>query len=213
MEGDAVVSGVTATEFESGTPFVALVDGTRNGGVHGGVSEFTSSVSESESMPLTRSLFALRLRSAEVQPADHDLLARIFSQDGLQAGERSHSVNNFVAEDGQSVRPCNAGTASVTIRFVPIIDRPFIRGDSNGDGRVDISDAIYTLQFLFAGGPEPPCLDAAAVRDCPGLDLGDGIVTLIFLFQGGSMRAPGAFACGDDPTFDNLGCQEYPHCP
>src|SRR5262245_591197 len=28
-------------------------------------------------------------------------------------------------------------------------------GDSNGDGRVDISDALHTLNFLFSGGPAP----------------------------------------------------------
>jgi hypothetical protein len=35
-------------------------------------------------------------------------------------------------------------------------------GDVNCDGTIEISDAVYTLQFLFAGGP-PPC----AVAPCP----------------------------------------------
>src|SRR5690606_14602396 len=34
----------------------------------------------------------------------------------------------------------------------------FLRTDTNGDGRVDISDAIATLQYLFLGGDEPPCI-------------------------------------------------------
>src|SRR6185503_11105981 len=30
--------------------------------------------------------------------------------------------------------------------------------DSNGDGRVDISDAVHLLSYLFTGGPAPaPC--------------------------------------------------------
>ena len=33
----------------------------------------------------------------------------------------------------------------------------FVRGDSNGDGKVDISDAIYLLSYLFRGGPAVGC--------------------------------------------------------
>jgi hypothetical protein len=30
-------------------------------------------------------------------------------------------------------------------------------GDVNGDGKLDISDAVFTLSFLFTGGPQPTC--------------------------------------------------------
>jgi hypothetical protein len=30
-------------------------------------------------------------------------------------------------------------------------------GDSNGDGDLDIADAVYTLRHLFSGGPAPVC--------------------------------------------------------
>ena len=32
----------------------------------------------------------------------------------------------------------------------------FIRGDTNGDGTVDLSDAQATLNYLFLGGLPPP---------------------------------------------------------
>ena len=35
---------------------------------------------------------------------------------------------------------------------------PFVCGDTNGDGTFDISDPIYSLSFLFLGGPAPKCL-------------------------------------------------------
>ena len=31
-------------------------------------------------------------------------------------------------------------------------DNAFLRGDSNTDARVDLSDAIFTLAYLFQGG-------------------------------------------------------------
>ena len=32
----------------------------------------------------------------------------------------------------------------------------FRRGDSDGNGNMDITDGIYLLDFMFLGGPEPP---------------------------------------------------------
>jgi len=56
-------------------------------------------------------------------------------------------------------------------------------GDANDDGKLDIGDPIYTLNALFADGPDirPP---SGAIPD----------------------------ACGFDPTDDALDCASYPAC-
>jgi hypothetical protein len=36
---------------------------------------------------------------------------------------------------------------------------PIGNGEVNGDGRIDISDAVYTLSWLFTGGPEPVAIE------------------------------------------------------
>jgi len=28
-------------------------------------------------------------------------------------------------------------------------------GDTNGDGKVDVADAVYVMNYIFKGGPEP----------------------------------------------------------
>ena len=54
-----------------------------------------------------------------------------------------------------------------------VMARPFIRGDVNNDGAVDIGDPIYLLNALFVVGSEPPqCNDAADVNDDGGVDTG-----------------------------------------
>src|SRR5687768_16627675 len=91
-------------------------------------------------------------------------------------------------------------------------DLKFRRGDSNTDGKVDMSDAVRTLMFLFAGGVALPCLDAGDSNDDGKLDLSDGIFTLNFLFAGGApIPAPGPDECGLDTTADEslLTCDEY----
>ncbi len=86
------------------------------------------------------------------------------------------------------------------------LESQFVRADANGDGLVDISDAIRTLLMMFLGEGEPACHDAVDSNDDGRLDLSDVLYTLAFLFREG-LRPPAPYpAPGPDPTPDNLGC-------
>ena len=88
----------------------------------------------------------------------------------------------------------------------------FQRGDANTDGRLDLSDPIFSLSMLFLGGRRTSCEDAADSNDDGNLDLTDAIYSLRHLFQGGSEPPAPGLACGSDPTSDDLGCQLYFSC-
>jgi hypothetical protein len=83
----------------------------------------------------------------------------------------------------------------------------FYRGDANGDLQVDLSDAIFTLSFLFQGGLEPTCLDAADTNDDGDLDISDAVRLLNYLFLG-APPPPGFDPShpGVDDTPDGLDC-------
>ena len=95
----------------------------------------------------------------------------------------------------------------------PAADAAFRRSDTNADGATDLSDAVFTLSFLFLGGASPPCLDAADTNDDGAVNLSDGIATLNHLFLDGPAPAPPYEACGADPTADELGCGSFAPCP
>jgi hypothetical protein len=92
---------------------------------------------------------------------------------------------------------------------------PFIRGDGNEDGAIDISDAIRILQFVFPpsiGGP-PQCLDSMDTNDDGLINIADPISVIEYLFVSGS-PPPSPFPdCGIDPTLDLLLCELVPTCP
>ncbi|MBI4601732.1 MAG: hypothetical protein HY721_07210 [Planctomycetes bacterium] len=89
----------------------------------------------------------------------------------------------------------------------------FQRGDANTDGKVDISDGINILNYLFLGGPETTCFDAADTTDDGLVDISDGIRLFNYLFLGGpAPPAPGPDACGPDPSEDGLNCGTYTRC-
>ena len=88
----------------------------------------------------------------------------------------------------------------------------FVRGDTDGNRLQDISDPIRTLLYLFRGGADLPCRDAADANDDASVDVGDPIFTLGTLFTGGAVPPPPWPDCGRDPTPDDLGCREFDSC-
>ncbi len=94
---------------------------------------------------------------------------------------------------------------------LPPFDHPrmqpfFVRGDSNFDGVVDISDAISSLQFLFTGGTIT-CEDATDANDDGAIDIADPVAVLGRLFVGaGPLPLPSDISFGPDPTADGLMC-------
>ena len=93
----------------------------------------------------------------------------------------------------------------------------FLRGDSTGDGRVNITDAVKIFNFLFATEARPDCLETADANNDGTVNLTDGISILSFLFQGLAGPAdPGHEVCGPDPdppgSPGDRGCDSYPPC-
>ena len=83
----------------------------------------------------------------------------------------------------------------------------FRRGEVNGDGAFDISDAIFELAELFAMGPAASCADAGDVNDDGVIDIADPVLILDNLFGSGlPISSPGPVVCGTDPTPDVLDC-------
>ena len=81
----------------------------------------------------------------------------------------------------------------------------FIRGDSNDDATVDLSDGVAIFSDLFIGVAAPaPCRDALDANDDGSADISDGIYVLNFLFQGGPPIPEPWPLPGADPTPDSL---------
>lgn len=89
---------------------------------------------------------------------------------------------------------------------------PYRRGDANADGRIDISDPISILAYVFVGG-QLNCLRAADADGTATLNPADAVGLLYHLFQGGRPPVPPYPDCGIDPSALGLGCLSYPACP
>ena len=72
---------------------------------------------------------------------------------------------------------------------------PFLRGDVNEDGVVDIADVMFLINYLFIGGSPPQPMEAGDCN-CDGVvDVADVMYLINYLFMGGA--PPG---CQPDQT-------------
>ena len=95
---------------------------------------------------------------------------------------------------------------------IEIISGPmFIRGDANGDGTVNIIDAIRILELVFGGVDPITCLDQLDTNDDEIANIVDVIFLLEFAVLGTSVMPSPFPACGLDATGNEAAdCAEQP---
>jgi hypothetical protein len=144
----------------------------------------------------------------------------VWSQGDYRLSAASPCIDRGVAQDSLLTdldgfaRSCGDGVdmGAYEAGACPAVLPRFIRGDSNGDGSVNIADAAHTLVYLFARGTPAACLDTADANDGGSVDIADAIALLYYLFGAGESLPEPYDACGLDPSLDNLGCLSYPPC-
>jgi uncharacterized lipoprotein YddW (UPF0748 family) len=125
-------------------------------------------------------------------------------------GQRWNVLGEFPFDEGEAGhgRLSNAASEGVVIadalRFRLIqADRPFIRGDANADGSVDVGDVLAILFHLYGGIPAP-CPDGGDANDSGTVSLNDATLILQFLFRSGAAPSAPYPETGYDPKSDGL---------
>ncbi|MGB5106959.1 MAG: dockerin type I repeat-containing protein [Candidatus Zixiibacteriota bacterium] len=66
----------------------------------------------------------------------------------------------------------------------------YLAGDVDGDGMITISDAVFLINFIFAGG-QPPQNPASADADCNDIvTISDAVFMINYIFSGGAAPQP-----------------------
>jgi hypothetical protein len=58
-------------------------------------------------------------------------------------------------------------------------------GDSDGDGIINVSDGVYLISYIFAGGPPPDPLGKGDVDENGIVNISDAVYLLAYIFGGG----------------------------
>jgi hypothetical protein len=121
-------------------------------------------------------------------------------------GLGSPPVNNTYVVEFASIPPEIFTDGGLDVRHPPVL-LPFVRGDANNDGFVDLGDAIFHLNYTFGSGPLPVCSDAGDANDDGYSDVSDAIYLLLYIFTSGPPPGPPYPNPGLDPTADTMICE------
>jgi hypothetical protein len=78
------------------------------------------------------------------------------------------------------IRTCCCLTAALMAYPQP----NYVPDDANGDGAVDISDAVYLIAYIFSGGSAPEPLEAGDANCDGGVDISDVVYLIAYIFSG-----------------------------
>lgn len=126
----------------------------------------------------------------------------------LSNGAGEPPLENILTVNSQTVQPRIEERGTVFFEPAEMSTQAFVRGDTNGNGLVNISDAVVLLGYLFLGGEPVTCIDAADSNDSGRVNVADAAYILNFLFRGGAMLPPPYPNPALDPTADALSCSQ-----
>ncbi len=102
------------------------------------------------------------------------------------------NISGYSTEDGAFTFTIKASDAlyplyySDTITYAVTMGLPSPRpGDANADQEVNVGDAVYTINYIFSGGPPPPILNWADVNGDCAINVGDAVYLINYVFKGG----------------------------
>jgi hypothetical protein len=117
---------------------------------------------------------------------------------------------NIVVVGGSSLDPSlTDGTVTLNPTYAPP-DTPFVRGNCNGDDRVDIADGIWILNEMFQGGPAGTCVEACDANSDDMTDTADAIFVISYRLLSGPMPTAPFPECGIEEGAD---CESASYCP
>jgi len=87
----------------------------------------------------------------------------------------------IVAIDVESQYSVGSEMQSATATLPP----PWLPGDADASGAIDIDDVVYLIEYIFASGPAPEPIEAGNADCSGGVDIDDAVYLINYIFGGG----------------------------
>ncbi len=116
--------------------------------------------------------------------------------DGVNVDLNSGKISGTPAEFGDfqfavRVEDASVPTKAQQVQYnLTVEEYPLMVGDANFDGGINVSDAVWIINFVFAAGPEPQPVMESGDANCDGeVNVSDAVWIINYVFTGGP--APG----------------------
>ncbi len=89
------------------------------------------------------------------------------------------------------IRPVTSGTPGIYSRTFAAYLLNYLCGNANADAAVDISDAVYLIQYIFSGGPAPSPVASGDANCDQSVDISDVVYLIQYIFSSGPQPCEG----------------------
>jgi PKD repeat protein len=107
----------------------------------------------------------LETSSIDLQPGEGPILKLYFIIPGSASSGQTDTVevdgyNTYLPLFSGSIAEYQAVPMAGTISLSGCCNHDGMRGDADGNGSVNVNDPTYLTNWIFFGGPDPPCVDS-----------------------------------------------------
>jgi hypothetical protein len=162
--------------------------------------------------PQAWACLSFNIYRSETSGGPYALIGQVGIEDANRTGYTDEEVENGISyyyvvtsvnTAGDESEPCTEVSATPGGTVMPW----FRRGDANNDARIDMSDSIFLLGWLFLGGEDPGCIAAGNANGDSAVDLSDAVYVLGHLFLGSNAPVSPFPDCGQGSQSDvEIGC-------
>jgi hypothetical protein len=97
----------------------------------------------------------------------------------------------FTVAVADASAPTKVDTLACTMVITTSPPPPYICGDADATGAVDISDPVFLISYIFSGGPAPSPVARGNVNCDAGIDISDVVYLIAYIFSGGPAPCAG----------------------
>jgi hypothetical protein len=125
----------------------------------------------------------------QLQVATEDTFANVIIDEPALTGN-TYQTSGVLTGDMTyywRVRPYDeaANSPGFTAPGVFQTERDYVCGDADGDGIVNVSDAVHEITYIFGGGPPPDPLASGDVNCDETVNISDAVYLIAYIFGGG----------------------------
>jgi len=91
----------------------------------------------------------------------------------------------FTANDDDPQSIVEAGLDGFSVLSFECSSQPWVCGDADSSGEVDIDDAVFLITYIFAGGPAPDPIEAGDADCSDAIDIDDAVYLITYIFASG----------------------------
>ena len=131
-------------------------------------------------------------------PVGDPSMASMHSYEWTVPDDVSDQVRVRVIQDNSSVDYSDLSVDNLSIISSGSEFCCMAAGDANDDELVNITDAVFLVQYIFNGGPVPACCDQADANGDALVNITDAVYLIQFIFNGGPLPlcpSPGNLEC------------------